>query len=144
MAIFEFATAGRVRFGAGAASEAPAIVAALGRRPLVVAGSDPARAEWLVDALQALGCACTLLCVAGEPELAFAAGGADLARRKGHDVVAAIGGGSALDAGKAIAALATNDGDPLQYLEVVGQGLPLAAAPLPIVAIRRRPGPDPK
>jgi alcohol dehydrogenase class IV len=135
MAVFEFATAGRVRFGAGAASEAPAIVAGFGRRPLVVTGSDPARAEWLVEALQARGCDCTLLCVAGEPELAFAAGGADLARRNGHDVVAAIGGGSAIDAGKAIAALATNGGDPLQYLEVVGQGLPLTSPPLPFVAI---------
>jgi hypothetical protein len=37
-------------------------------------------------------------------------------------VVVAIGGGSAIDAGKAIAALLTNEGEPLDYLEVVGRG----------------------
>jgi len=135
MPVFEFATAGRVLFGAGTASEAPVIVAGLGRRPLVVAGSDPARAEWLVEALQSRGCACTLICVAGEPDVAFAAGGAELARRLSIDVVVAIGGGAAIDAGKAIAALAANDGDALAYLEVVGQGRPLTAPPLPFVAL---------
>jgi alcohol dehydrogenase class IV len=49
--------------------------------------------------------------------------------------VLAIGGGSALDAGKAIAALAANDGDPLNYLEVVGAGRPLSRPSLPIVAV---------
>ena len=133
---FEFATAQRVIFGTGSArQQAPDIVIGLGRRPLVVTGRDPARAEWLVRALEERGHDCRLLCVDGEPDIAFAAGGADLARRRGHDVVIAIGGGSAIDAAKAIAALATNGGDPLQYLEVVGQGLPLAAPPLPFVAM---------
>ena len=44
-------------------------------------------------------------------------------------------GGSALDGGKAIAALAANDGDPLDYLEVVGAGRALARPPLPFFAV---------
>jgi len=50
-------------------------------------------------------------------------------------VVAALGGGSVIDAGKAIAALAPAPGEAMDHLEVVGQGRPLAAAPLPFVAI---------
>jgi alcohol dehydrogenase class IV len=40
-----------------------------------------------------------------------------------------------IDAGKAIAALAANPGDPLDYLEVVGRGQPLAHAALPMIAV---------
>ncbi len=58
-----------------------------------------------------------------------------LARRRSIDVVVGLGGGSALDAAKAIAALTTNTGDPLDYLEVVGSGKALANAPLPLIAI---------
>jgi len=50
------------------------------------------------------------------------------------DVVLGIGGGSALDAAKAIAALATQGRDVLDYLEVIGTGKPLDAQPLPCVA----------
>jgi alcohol dehydrogenase class IV len=70
-----------------------------------------------------------------EPTLAEAAAGAGFARGEQVDVVVAIGGGSDLDAGKAIAALATNPADPLEYVEVIGRGRPLSADPLPLVAI---------
>ena len=46
-----------------------------------------------------------------------------------------FGGGSALDAAKAVAALTANDGDPLDYLEVIGQGKPLRRVPVPVIAI---------
>jgi alcohol dehydrogenase class IV len=49
--------------------------------------------------------------------------------------VIAFGGGSAIDAAKAIAALAANEGDVLDYLEVVGQGRPLTKPSLPFIAI---------
>ena len=49
-------------------------------------------------------------------------GGAAAAREHGADVVAAIGGGSVIDTGKAVAMLLGNGGDPLDYLEVVGSG----------------------
>jgi alcohol dehydrogenase class IV len=49
--------------------------------------------------------------------------------------VIAIGGGSVIDGGKAIAALATNPGDALDYLEVIGKGQTLTATPLPFLAV---------
>jgi alcohol dehydrogenase class IV len=62
-------------------------------------------------------------------------GGAALARRRAIDAVVGIGGGSALDAAKAIAALATNEGSAIGYLEVVGTGQPITMAPLPLIAV---------
>jgi alcohol dehydrogenase class IV len=51
------------------------------------------------------------------------------------DVVVACGGGSAIDCGKAVAALLGNGGDPLDHLEVVGRGEPLAKPSAPFVAV---------
>ena len=135
MTTFEFATAGRIVFGEGCAVSVPAWAGTYGASTLVVAGREAARAEWLVDALQQQGAEVVLLCVEGEPDVAFVTGGAALARRRSIDVVIGLGGGSALDAAKAIAALTTNTGDPLDYLEVVGSGKALAHAPLPLIAI---------
>ena len=55
--------------------------------------------------------------------------------KSGCDLVIGLGGGSAIDAAKAIAALAANGGDPLDYLEVVGRGQSLAQPSLPCIAI---------
>ena len=52
-----------------------------------------------------------------------------------HDLVIAFGGGSVLDMGKAIAALLTNPGDPLDYLEVVGKGKSPSQPSAPLIAI---------
>jgi alcohol dehydrogenase class IV len=51
------------------------------------------------------------------------------------DSVIGLGGGSVMDAGKAIAALATNPGDISDYLEVIGKGNALPNAPLRYIAI---------
>lgn len=132
---FEFATAGRIIFGAGVVREAGALAAALGRRALVVGGRSPERLAPLLETLRAAGVAAITFAVAGEPTVEAAATGSALARAEGCDLVVAMGGGSALDAGKAIAALSVNPGDPLDYLEVVGRGQPLVAPPLPCIAI---------
>ncbi len=132
---WEFATAGRIVFGRGAARDAPATAAAYGTRVLVVTGATRARAEWLVSGLAALGASPSVIVAAGEPHARFVADAARFAIREAIEVVVAVGGGSAIDAGKAAAALATNGGDIFEYLEVVGRGRPLQVPPLPLVAI---------
>jgi alcohol dehydrogenase class IV len=132
---WEFATAARIRFGAGTAREAAPAARAMGRRALLVTGSSPKRAAALVAALHKEGVGCTPFSVAGEPTVDEAREGALAARRARCDVVIACGGGSVIDAGKAMAALATNPGDVLDYLEVVGRGEPLAEAPAPFIAL---------
>ena len=51
------------------------------------------------------------------------------------DVIVSIGGGSAIDAGKAMATIATNGGEPLEFLEVVGKGRTISTPPLPFIAV---------
>lgn len=132
---FEFATATRIVFGSGSSSELPALAAAFGRRLLLVGGSNPRRFGGLVAALENSFEAVECLSLPDEPTVDFAAAGAVRARTVRAEVVVAIGGGSALDAGKAIAALAANPGEPLDYLEVVGSGRPLPHPSLPFIAV---------
>lgn len=133
---FEFATATRIVFGPGRLTEAPELVRALGgQRVLLVTGRSPARASALRERLEALGLAVTGFRVEGEPTVDCVRQGLGLLAEARCDVVVAMGGGSALDAGKALAALATQGGDPLDYLEVIGRGQPLTRASLPFVAI---------
>lgn len=131
---FGFAGPAEIAFGRGrAATEAAPRVAALGRRVLLVRGRSAGRAAWLRAALEAEGCAVAEIASTGEPDLAAVTAAAEAARMA--EVVVALGGGAAIDLGKAAAALATADGPPLRYLEVVGEGRPLPAAPLPFVAL---------
>ena len=132
---FEFATATRVVFGPGSLAELGPLAAALGSRALVVTGRTPERAEAARERLASAGVATIAMSVIGEPTVGDARRGAELARSEGADLVVACGGGSAIDAGKAVAALLGNGGDPLNYLEVVGRGQPIALPSVPFVAI---------
>ena len=132
---FEFATAARIVFGAGAVREVAPAAAAFGRRALVVTGASVERAAPVIGDLERAGVTCLPFAVSGEPTLQLIRDGSAYARRERCELVVAMGGGSALDAGKALAALLTNDGDPLDYLEVIGRGQPLAQAAAPCIAI---------
>jgi len=127
---FEFATATRIIFGEGTAATIPDLVRTLGTRPMVVTGASTERTSWLVSALGAESFA-----VPGEPTVELVREGARHVERAACDVIVAIGGGSAIDAGKAIAIIATNGGEPLDFLEVVGKGCAINMPPLPFIAV---------
>jgi alcohol dehydrogenase class IV len=127
---FEFATATRILFGEGTAAKLPELVRSFGGRPLVVTGASTERAAPLVSALSA-----QTFAVPGEPTVDLVREGARLVQSAGCDVIVSIGGGSAIDAGKAIAIIATNGGEPLEFLEVVGKGRVLETPPLPFLAV---------
>lgn len=67
--------------------------------------------------------------------------GAQLAKKEGCDFVIGLGGGSSIDSAKAIAVMATNEGDYWDYVSGgTGKGLPVTNDPLPIVAITTTAG----
>ena len=129
---FEFATAGRIMVGPGRAAELPGVLAGLGSRVLVCTGASPERHAGL---LADLGVPAAVFPVAGEPTVDLARAGLAAAREHGTDVVAAVGGGSVIDTGKAVAMLLGNGGDPLDYLEVVGSGRQITKPAAPCVAV---------
>ena len=135
---FEFATATRVVFGAGKLKEVGALASGLGKRALVVIGKSAGavqRVEPLFSALTESGIEYATFSVAGEPTLDVARTGTQRARDERCDFVIGFGGGSMIDTGKAIAALLTNLGDPLDYVEVIGKGQPLTQLSAPYMAI---------
>jgi alcohol dehydrogenase class IV len=131
---FEFAVPSRIIFGEGRLADVPKIVSAMGSRALVVEGRS-GRAESLVRQLGDVGLATTTLQVSSEPTVALVEAGLAQARRERCDVVVALGGGSVVDAGKAISALLTNDAPVRDYLEVIGKARPLANRAAPFIAI---------
>jgi len=132
---FEFATAGRILFGAGTLAEVAPAARQMGRRALVAVGCPAPTAARLREELGAAGVTTAVLEVAGEPTLELVRRGLELARGEESELVIGLGGGSAIDAAKAIAALLANGGDPLDYLEVIGAGAPLRLPSAPWIAV---------
>jgi alcohol dehydrogenase class IV len=132
---FEFATATRIIFGEGAMRQVAPAAVTWGRRALVLAGRVPGRVNALLAELEAGGAQCCTFAVEGEPTVDLIAQGLQQARGEQCDVVVALGGGSVIDAGKAIAALLTNPGELMDYLEVVGKGKALQNPAAPLIAV---------
>ena len=132
---FDFATAGRIIFGAGAVQELKNVLPGLGSRPALVTGAGGANPERIIALLREIGPFCEMIAVDGEPTLARLTAALSRARASGCDCVVAYGGGSVIDTGKALAALLANPGDVLDYLEVVGKNQPLRQPSLPCVAV---------
>jgi alcohol dehydrogenase class IV len=142
---YEFVAPRRIVFGWGRRQEAGSLARSLGHRAFVVCGSQFLADRGILDALE------TSLRAAGvemvsldlidhEPEVEDVdrvAAKVRAARPGAGDLVLAVGGGAAIDLGKAIAAMATNaQGSTVKdYLEGVGQGLTLVEEPLPILAM---------
>ena len=132
---FEFATAGRIVFGAGRLKDIGALAGAYGHRALLVTGAQLGRAEGLLRSLDEARVASTALSIGQEPTTDDLRRGIRLAQAEGCDLVIGFGGGSPMDAAKGIAALLGNEGDPLDYLEVIGRGLPLTKPAVPCIAV---------
>lgn len=132
---FEFATATKILFGPGTIHDVGPLAREFGKKALVVTGQNVERAQPLLAVLSANGIAATTFPVAGEPQLTTVQNGTAIARSERCDMVIGFGGGSALDAAKAIAGLITNAGDLLDYLEVIGKGKALENPGVPFIAI---------
>lgn len=132
---FEFATSGRMVFGRGKAAQAAQLTSGWGGRAAWVKGRSSRFDELILTQYRAAGVELVPLSIQSEPTVAWAQEALAQLRDARVGFVLAVGGGSVLDAGKALAALLANPGEPLDYLEVVGRGLPLKQRSLPLAAL---------
>ncbi len=132
---FEFATTTQILFGPGRLNEIGMIAAKIGHRVFVVTGHTDQRAEPLVKLLKKENLEYVIFNVLGEPTTELVLKGVECARQSECDMVIGIGGGSVLDTGKAVAALLTNSGDLVDFLEVIGKGKPLTMASASYITI---------
>ena len=118
---FIFARMPEIHFGAGMLSRLPALIALRGKRVLLVTGSSSFRrsthCERLMAALDAAGITVFQVSVSGEPSPAFVDETVARYRSESLDWVVSIGGGSAIDAGKAISAMLPSGDSVVEYLE---------------------------
>jgi len=136
---FSVARLPRIVFGAGRLKELPGIVAGYGRRALLVTGNKSLRASksWplIADGLHAAGVAFESMAVEGEPSPSLVDNAVAEFHRKHIDVVVGIGGGSALDAAKAIAGLLKPGNSVLDHLEGIGRDMPYQGPATPYIAV---------
>lgn len=133
---FEFATSGRIIFGRGSIRLSASYVENQGfKNLLVLTGKDSKRVQPFIESLTNSKLIVIQFQINSEPTVELVETAAVIPKENRVDAVIGIGGGSVIDAGKAISALATNPGNLLDYLEVVGSGKPLLSPPLPFIAI---------
>ncbi len=131
---FDFSTSGRILFGNGKVREIQTAIPDRAR-VMVVQGPESANSGRVKAYLEEKGCIVTGFVVAGEPTVALVNTGIEQARSVQVEWIVAIGGGSVIDTGKAVAAMVTNPGPMTDYLEVIGKGQPLTRPSLPLAAI---------
>jgi alcohol dehydrogenase class IV len=132
---FEFATAGRIIFGAGTVGQIGTEAVLMGKRGFIVTGSSSERAGPVLEQLNKFQIECVTFCVPAEPTTTLAKAAIEAARDANSDFVISIGGGSAIDTGKVVAAMLTNTGELQDYLEVVGEGRPLGRSAAGHIAV---------
>lgn len=135
MSKFEFSTSDHIIFGNGALSRVSALAPNFGKRVLIVCGSGSVSLENLFKFLNDAGVPGEIFRVEEEPDMAMIEEGLEKTRMAQCDFVIGYGGGSVMDTGKAIAALMTNPGDLMDYLEVIGQGKEIPNPAAPMIAI---------
>ncbi|VDN45986.1 Alcohol dehydrogenase (fragment) [Petrocella atlantisensis] len=132
---FEFATAKQILFKTNGIMDIAKSILKLGKYPLVVTGKDKGRAKPLLDALSHASMNYVLYTIHGEPTTTDLIQGVEIAKDSKCDMVIGFGGGSVLDSAKAIAILMNNPGELMDYLEVIGKGLPMENPSAPLVLI---------
>jgi alcohol dehydrogenase len=126
-------------FGAGRIAELPSLAAEFGRSALLVTGGRSFRnsPHWpaLLQGLEQRGIAHAGFAVEGEPSPEMVDAAVRQFRAAGIELVIGIGGGSVLDAAKAIAGLLPSGNSVLDHLEDVGRGIPYHGPSLPFIAV---------
>ncbi|MEH0665757.1 iron-containing alcohol dehydrogenase [Vibrio scophthalmi] len=133
--MFQFMTSTRIVFGEGAFESSLSLINQFGYSVLLVTGKNLNRCGPLLHHLKSQKLRYQHVAVSGEPNITMIEETATVGRRFKPDLVVAMGGGSVIDVGKALAAVIPNQGDVYDYVEVVGRNVPLKTKPLPFIAI---------
>lgn len=136
---FEFSTTPLVVFGAGVLDQLGERASRFGRRAWLVTGAASLERSGVLPRVESLlaahGIAFERQTIAAEPDTSIVDRGAAAARAAHSDVVIGVGGGSVLDAAKAVACLIANPGEALDYLEVIGRGKKIEHPSVPFLAV---------
>lgn len=139
IAAFSIARLPRIEFGSGVIGKLPALAASYGKSLLLVTGQraviESAAGAELLASLNAQGCSWQHLRVAGEPSPQFVDDAVAMLHASTVDAVIGIGGGSALDAAKAIAGLLRPGNSVMDHLEGVGPERPFLGPATPLIAV---------
>ncbi|MBI3432251.1 MAG: iron-containing alcohol dehydrogenase [Hydrogenophilales bacterium] len=129
----------RIEFGAGALAKLPAIARSYGTHALLVTGAGSLKDSpfWpaVTDGLKTQGLSWLHLAIPGEPSPQMVDEAVRALHAEPIDVVIGIGGGSALDAAKAIAGLLRPGNSVMDHLEGVGPELPYTGPATPFIAV---------
>jgi len=129
----------RIEFGSGTLAKLPMIAGEYGTHALLVTGAGSLRASpfWptVTAGLRAQGISWLHLAIPGEPSPQMVDEAVRALRTESIDVVIGIGGGSALDAAKAIAGLLKTGNSVMDHLEGVGPELPYVGPATPFIAV---------
>ncbi len=136
---FVFSGLPRLHFGAGSVAQLPALAERFGSRVLFVSGGASldgnGRRASLVSAWRAAGLEVHEACVAGEPSPDFVDETVRACRGRGIDVVIAVGGGSVMDAGKAVSAMLPHGHSVVEHLEGLPGSRPHDGIKVPFIAV---------
>jgi len=136
---FSIARLPRIEFGCGAVARLPALAAPYGKSLLLVTGQaafvESTAGETLLADLKARGFSWEHLRVACEPSPQFVDNAVAMLRASKFDAVIGIGGGSALDAAKAIAGLLRPGNSVRDHLEGIGPELPYRGPATAFIAV---------
>ena len=128
----------RIVFGEGALTQVPVQAASLGKRVLIVTGGHSFRGSpyWgiLTSGLRAQGVSWDVMPVEGEPSPQLVDDAVTAWRGAQIDVIVAVGGGSVLDAAKAVAGMLPHGNSVMDHLEGVGPEIPYKGPATPFIA----------
>jgi len=136
---FQIARLPKIVFGNGSIEQVPHLAAEYGKRALLVLGRQSfQQTSYWVDLqknLHAKNISWEIVNVSGEPSPQLVDEAVAAHHGQGFEWVLGIGGGSVLDAAKAIAGLLPHGNSVMDHLEGVGRGIPYQAPATPFIAV---------
>ncbi len=136
---FTFSRIPRIEFGAGKLERLPELARPFGSGCLLITGGSSLERSGNLGKITRLlerdGFSFDLESVTGEPSPDLVDEISERHRGKGKDFVLAAGGGSVIDAGKAVAAMLTRGNSVLDHMEKLSDSVPHPGTTLPLIAV---------